>query len=94
MPDIIISGIFNINRIDMITKAMNVYDSSLVRESVYEYETNKLTIEFASAMYEYVGVSVEDYNSFVNADSQGKALNEIIKGKYEFKKIETVDGNN
>ena len=45
-------------------------------------------------MYEYIGVSVEDYNSFVSADSQGKALNEIIKGKYEFKKIETVDGNN
>jgi hypothetical protein len=48
MPDIIISGIFNINRIDMITKAMNVYDSSLVRESVYEYETKKLTIHSVS----------------------------------------------
>jgi hypothetical protein len=78
----------------MITKAMNVYNSSLVRESVYEYETKRLTIEFASSMYEYFDVSVEDYNLFVNADSQGKALNEIIKGKYEFKKIETVDGTN
>ena len=77
----------------MITKAMNVYDSSLVRESVYEYETKQLTIVFPSAMYHYHGVSVEDYNEFVLSDSQGKALNNIIKTKYEFTKIETEDVN-
>ena len=70
----------------MITKAMNVYDSSLVRESVYEYEKKQLTIVFSSAMYHYHGVSLEDYNAFVEAESQGKALNSIIKPKYEFTK--------
>lgn len=77
----------------MITKAMNVYDSSLVRESVYEYETKQLTIVFPSAMYHYHGVSLEDYNEFVASDSQGKSLNDIIKNKYEFTKIETEDVN-
>jgi len=78
----------------MITKTMNVYDSSLVRESVYEYDKKQLTIVFSSSMYHYHGVSLEDYNSFVEADSQGKALNSIIKPKYEFTKIETEDETN
>ena len=81
----------------MITKAMNVYDSSLVRESLYEYETKQLTITFdgsIKSLYHYHGVSLEDYNAFVAADSQGKALNDIIKSKYEFTKIESIDVNN
>jgi|TARA_R110002096_G_scaffold90020_2_gene204504 hypothetical protein len=75
----------------MITKAINIYDSSLVRESVYEYETKLLTITFPSAIYHYHDVSVEDYEEFAESDSQGKALNSIIKNKYEFTKIETED---
>ena len=49
------------------------------RQVMYEYESKQLTIVFPSAMYHYHGVSLEDYNAFVEADSQGKALNSIIK---------------
>jgi|TARA_B110000908_G_C10218245_1_gene433892 hypothetical protein len=75
----------------MITKTTNVYNSSLVKESVYDFETKQLIVFFPSAEYHYHGVSAGDYNEFANADSQGKALNEIIKGNYEFTKLEKED---
>ena len=46
-----------------------------------------LTVHFNHATYVYQNVTVEDYNKFANADSQGRALNEFIKGKYTFAKI-------
>ena len=58
----------------MITKTTNVYNSSLVKESVYDFETKQLIVFFPSAEYHYHGVSADDYNEFANADSQGKAL--------------------
>jgi len=45
-----------------------------------------LTVHIDHATYVYEGVSVEDYNSFSTASSQGRALNEYIK-KYDFQKI-------
>ena len=66
-----------------------MYDSSLVKESEYDFKTNSLEITFPSALYIYHGVSVEDYTEFAGAASQGKALNSIIKPNYEFTKIET-----
>jgi hypothetical protein len=75
----------------MITKTKNTYDSSLVKESEYDFKTKELEITFPSALYIYHGVSADDYNEFANADSQGKALNEIIKGNYEFTKLEKED---
>jgi len=71
----------------MVTKQTNYYDSSLVKSSSYSYKEKTLTIHFDSATYVYYGVDQVDYNLFVNADSQGKSLNEFIKGKYEFEKI-------
>jgi len=44
-------------------------------------------VHFNHASYLYNGVTVEDFEKFNNADSQGKALNEHIKGKYEFEKV-------
>jgi len=73
----------------MITKTKHVYDSSLVKESEYDYQTKALDIKFPTALYTYSNVSLEDYNEFVSSESQGKALNSIIKGKYEFTKTDT-----
>jgi uncharacterized protein YhjY with autotransporter beta-barrel domain len=72
----------------MITKTKNTYDSSLVKESEYDFKTKELEITFPSALYIYHGVSVEDYNEFAGSESQGKSLNTVIKGKYEFTKLE------
>jgi hypothetical protein len=42
--------------------------------------------------YEYKNVSVQDYLFFRDSDSQGKALNQYIKGKnYEYEKLENAD---
>jgi len=78
----------------MITKTKNTYDSSLVKESEYDLKTKELEIKFPSAIYIYHGVSIGDYNEFAEAESQGTALNNVIKGKYEFTKIEKEDAIN
>lgn len=42
--------------------------------------------------YEYKNVNVQDYLMFRNDASQGKALNQYIKGKgYEYEKLEDAD---
>jgi hypothetical protein len=42
--------------------------------------------------YEYKNVSVQDYLFFRDSNSQGKALNQYIKGKnYEYEKLENAD---
>ena len=42
--------------------------------------------------YEYENVDVRDYLIFKNSDSQGKALNRLIKEKkYEYKKLDNVN---
>ena len=38
--------------------------------------------------YSYFEVTMEDYLALISSESIGKALNQIIKGKYEFKKHE------
>ena len=35
----------------------------------------------------YHNVDPQTHSDFANAESQGKALNEFIKGKFEFEKI-------
>lgn len=72
----------------MVTKTTNTYDSSLVKGSTYDYATKGLIVEFPTALYSYRDVSLDDYTKFVNATSQGKALNQYIK-KYEYTKIES-----
>lgn len=71
----------------MVLTQTNNYDSSLVKSSSYNYKEQILTVHFPTATYIYYGVDAVDYNAFATADSQGRALNEFIKGKYEFEKI-------
>jgi hypothetical protein len=72
------------------------YDSSMIVYS--EMKENELenigdlTITFKNgSTYVYMDVSFEDYLVFIGGGtdaSQGKTLNKIIKGKYDYKRIE------
>ena len=72
---------------------INFYKSSTDKQSTYDYTTNELSVFFENTLYIYNNVSVEDYKKFADADSQGVALNEFIKGKYEFNKVEISTNN-
>ena len=75
------------------------YDSSMIfySEMVENPNSNKgdLFITFKNgSVYKYKDVSFEDYIVFMNGGtdaSQGKALNKIIKSKYENEKISDPD---
>ena len=71
----------------MITVQRNDYNSSTVKSSSYNYEHKTLTVHFDHATYLYNNVEVIDYLAFANAQSQGRALNEFIKDKYQYEKI-------
>ena len=75
----------------MITVQNNTYNSSTVESSSYNYEHKILTVHFNHATYVYKDVEVVDYLAFANAQSQGRALNETIKGKYSFEKINSTE---
>ena len=72
----------------MIKTQTNIYDSSTIKVSTYEYESKNLYVVFGHATYRYIDVPVDVYQEFANAESQGIALNGLIKGKYEFVKLE------
>lgn len=72
------------------------YDSSMIvysemKENEFE-NIGDLTITFKNgATYTYMDVSFEDYMVFIGGGtdaSQGKTLNKVIKGKYDYKRIE------
>ena len=73
----------------MIKTQTNVYASSTIEASTYDFKTNELIVTFKHATYSYSNVNVEDYEKFRDAESQGKALNEYIK-KYKFERIEAA----
>ena len=71
----------------MITTTHSHYDSSTIKSAAYNVEHKKLTVNFNHATYIYNHVELADWNLFNMAESQGKALNEFIKPKYMFEKI-------
>lgn len=71
----------------MITSTICQYDSSTLTSAAYNYKHKTLTVHFNHASYVYNDVSRSDFESFNAAESQGKALNEFIKGKYEYEKV-------
>lgn len=75
----------------MITNTTSYYDSSTLTSAEYNYKTKSLIVNFKHASYLYEGVEHADFEAFNQADSQGKALNQFIKGKYEYDKL--VDEN-
>lgn len=72
----------------MITTQTNVYNSSTIEASTYNFKTGDLFVTFKHATYIYKGVNEVDYRTFANDKSQGKALNSLIKDKYEYEKLE------
>lgn len=72
----------------MIKTQTNVYDSSTVEASTYDYRTKELFVSFKHGTYLYKEVSEVDYLAFANDKSQGVALNRVIKGNYKFEKLE------
>ncbi len=66
----------------------NFYDSTTVKASTYEVESKTLYVVFGHATYRYTLVPSDVYQEFANATSQGIALNELIKGKYDYVKID------
>jgi len=75
----------------MITSTHSHYNSSTVKSAAYNVEHKTLIVHFNHASYLYKDVELADWNLFNMADSQGKALNEFIKPKYEFEKINSED---
>jgi len=75
----------------MRTSTTSYYNSSTISHAAYNFTTKDLTVHFNFATYVYEDVSLEDFLLFESAESQGKALNEFIKPKHAFEKInETV----
>ena len=82
------------------TKTQKVwYDSSMIKYSeMKEYDDENcgdLYVTFNNGTtYKYTAVKFEDYVLFVGGGtdaSQGKTLNKVIKGKYEYEKIGNAD---
>jgi hypothetical protein len=71
----------------MITTTNSEYNSSTLKSATYNYKHKTLMVHFNYASYLYKGVESVDFEKFNSADSQGKALNQFIKGKYEFDKV-------
>ena len=65
-----------------------IVSSSNIGAIGYEAETHTLEVEFLNgSIYQYAGVSVEEYEAMMNADSKGKYFNANVKNRYPFTKL-------
>ena len=72
------------------------YASSNIKYSeLIDHDNNLKTLKVVfnnATQYQYKNVNVQDYLLFRDAESQGKALNQYIKGNnYEYEKLENAD---
>lgn len=66
---------------------INYFDSTNVLFSHYDQFNRRLFICFQGGQtYKYTNISIELNKSFLEANSQGKFINENIKDKYHFVK--------
>ena len=64
------------------------WESSTVKSTEYNAETQTLTVEFNNGnAYEYYNFTEIDWNSLQDAESIGKHLNAYVKGKFDYKQI-------
>lgn len=71
---------------------LSSYNSSNVKYSIYSQKTQMLQVIFADgSAYVYSEVPMKTYSQFKTAKSQGKALNELIKHKFPYVKMEKHD---
>ena len=63
--------------------------STVISNFFYNESSRTLKIVFVSGMiYEYKNVPVKIYEAMKMSGSKGTYFNELIKGKYEFEKVE------
>lgn len=75
----------------MILSQTTLVKSSTIESIYYSNETLELMVTFKNnSTYTYQGVTYEDYLKLITSDSIGKSLNQLIKGKYEYKKHEDL----
>lgn len=55
----------------------------------YDADAQSLTVNFSEgSTYVYAGVPSDVYDQIMSAESQGKAFNQLVRGKYEATKVE------
>lgn len=81
------------NENEDVTKIKSLYDSSNVLGAEYDRSTSTLSIIFNRGVkYNYFNVRETDFSRFDTSESQGKALNEVIKkGGFKYEKEDEVD---
>jgi len=75
----------------MVTSTTSHYKSSTINSATYDFTDKTLTVVFKWATYVYEAVDVATWVNFNSADSQGKALNDYIKGEFEYAKYEVKE---
>lgn len=77
----------------MIQSQITTVKSSTI-DSIYYTATmtaRKLMVTFKNGTtYTYYDVTLEDYLALITSESIGKAMNQIIKGKYNYAKHEEL----
>jgi hypothetical protein len=64
-------------------------DSTNIKKSVYNHWDQTLTLVFQNDQtYRYLDVDPQTFEEYKTYESKGKAHQALIKGKFEFKKIE------
>ena len=67
---------------------MRVAQSSHLQSYDYDADNSTLTVEFQNgAVYQYPGVSFDDYNRLVQAGGAGSVFWAFIRGKYSGQKV-------
>lgn len=65
-----------------------IIESSQIEAIAYYEPHMKLFIKFKNgAIYEYLNVTIDDYQSFQRAESHGKFFHAYIKGVYQYNRI-------
>jgi len=72
------------------TVRLDFFDSTSISESMYDRDSEILTIKFLAGekVYQYSDVDEVTYMKFAYADSQGEAFKDLIEGKFEYEKLE------
>ena len=71
---------------------MTVVKSSTIDSIYYATTTSELMVTFKNGTtYTYYDVTLEDYLALITSESIGKAMNQIIKGKYNYAKHEELE---
>ena len=64
-------------------------EAKTIESSSYNAETKVLTVDFGKGgTYEYAEVPQEVADAVAKAESKGKAINEMVKGKFKATKVE------